>query len=170
MEILNGPCLEVVSQSWGLPTAGFPMAALTFLVTWSCLYPSELGVYQGWLSSSKLPSLELGLQADHCRAARMCLWPALGWTLAPARLWSCTCGARLELLPPPEPSPEPSQQNGLKQAAAANLLNVSTWNSTAHCLLLLVGNRALITAGFKCLVTLPKQTVQVAELIWWNQN
>lgn len=37
---------------------------IDILVTWSCLYPSELGVYQGWLSSSKLPSLELGLQTD----------------------------------------------------------------------------------------------------------
>lgn len=81
MEVLNGPCLGVVRQPWGLPTVGFPMAALKFLVTWPCLYPSELGVYQGWLSNSELPSLELGLQTDHSvelpECARDLLWGGL---------------------------------------------------------------------------------------------
>lgn len=77
----------------------------------------------------------------------MCLWPTLGWTLAPAGLWSCTCGARLELLPQPEPSPEPSQQNGFKQAAAANLLNVWTRNSTSCCCWWETGLPALLVSS-----------------------
>lgn len=169
-------------------------------IKWSLLGGSEtaLGVTHGWVSNGCIEifgdmALFVSLRAwcisrvavklwiaipwagianwSLCGAARMCPWPALGWTLAPARLWSCTCGAKLELLPQPEPSLEPSQQNGFKQAAAANLLNVSTRNSTWS-------STSSAAAGgkqgsYQCWFQVPghaveTDTIQVTELIQSN--
>jgi len=61
--------------------------------------------------------------------------------------WSCS--RRLSL------PPEPSWQNGFKQAAAANLLNVSARHDGASSAAA-GGKRGFVSAGFKCLVPLLK--------------
>lgn len=140
------------------------MAALKFLVIWFCLYPSELDAYQGWLSSSELPSLELGLQADHSTELPECacdlLWDGLQHLpgsevvlVGPA--WSCSLSLSL-------PQSQASKMGSNRLLLLICLLSQhevahEIAHEVAHHLLLLVGNRALITAGFKGPVTLPKQ-------------
>lgn len=88
------------------------------------------------MSGSEIPSRELRSGADHPAEPPKCargqlqggqmdgLWYLLGSeAVSVGPNWSCSRGLSLP--------PEPGWQNGFKQAAAANLLNVSTRNSAS---------------------------------------